>query len=65
MPPLLSLDDLHARGVNLRADQLARLEREGRFPKRVRLSAYRHVWLESEIADWLAARVAEREAVPA
>jgi prophage regulatory protein len=40
---------------------IARLERAGRFPKRVRLGSCRVGWVESEVQDWLAAKLAERE----
>jgi prophage regulatory protein len=39
---------------------LWRLEREGKFPKRVPLSESRHGWAESEIDDWIAERMASR-----
>lgn len=39
---------------------IARLERAGHFPKRVRLGPCRVGWVESEVQDWLAARLAER-----
>jgi predicted DNA-binding transcriptional regulator AlpA len=35
-------------------------KRLGQFPKRVQLSAARHGWAESEIDDWIAARMASR-----
>lgn len=35
----------------------------GRFPKPIRISERSVAWIESEVADWLAARVAERDAV--
>lgn len=38
-----------------------RLEAEGRFPKRVRLGINRVAWVESEITDWITARIAERD----
>ncbi|MDB5706605.1 MAG: transcriptional regulator [Sphingomonas bacterium] len=41
---------------------IARLEAEGLFPKRVRLSVGRVAWLESEIRDWIADKVAARDA---
>lgn len=40
---------------------IARLEAEGRFPKRVRLGQGRVGWVESEIDEWLAAKIAERD----
>lgn len=42
--------------------QLLRLEKAGGFPRRVRLSANRVVWIESEILAWCAARNEAREA---
>lgn len=40
-----------------------RLEAQGRFPKRVRLGQQRVAWLESEVQDWIQAKVAERDAL--
>ena len=43
---------------------IARLEAQGQFPKRVRLSNHprgRCGWLEEDIDRWLAARVKERD----
>ncbi len=40
---------------------IARLEAAGSFPKRVRLGQGRVGWLEHEIEDWIASRVAERD----
>jgi prophage regulatory protein len=39
----------------------ARLEAEGKFPKRVRLGTGRVAYVASEIQDWIAARIAERD----
>lgn len=39
-----------------------RMEKRSRFPKRVRLSENRVAWLESEVRDWIAARVNGRGA---
>ena len=41
---------------------IARLEKCGRFPKRVRLGTGRVGWIDSEVEDWLKARIAERDA---
>lgn len=38
----------------------ARMEAEGRFPKRVRLGQGRVAYVESEVEDWLQARISER-----
>jgi prophage regulatory protein len=40
---------------------LARLEKAGTFPKRVRLGANAVGWVEHEIHEWIAARVSERD----
>jgi len=62
---LISYDALAARGIPLSKCQLWRLEKVGKFPKRVPVSAARHAWLASEIDDWIASRVALREQVAA
>jgi prophage regulatory protein len=38
-----------------------RLEKDGRFPKRIRLGAGRVVWLQSEVMTWLQSKRAEAE----
>ncbi len=40
--------------------QLARMEREGRFPKRVPLGPGRVGYVEQEILDWMQKRADER-----
>ena len=40
---------------------IARLEAEGRFPKRVKLGAGRVGWVDEEVQNWLHARIAERD----
>ena len=40
-----------------------RLEKAGLFPKRVRLGPARVGWIEQEVLDWLARRIAERDVV--
>jgi len=39
----------------------ARLEAAGQFPKRVRLGTGRVAYVESEIVDWMSARIAARD----
>ena len=41
---------------------ILRLEKRGLFPRRVRLGANRVGWLLTEIEQWVATRVAERDA---
>jgi prophage regulatory protein len=38
-----------------------RLEREGKFPKRVQLGPNRVGWIEEEVYDWIQQRIAERD----
>jgi prophage regulatory protein len=58
---ILSYDELRAqKGIPYSKVHLWRLERHGKFPKRVQLGQSRHGWLESEIDDWLLERMAAR-----
>ena len=58
---LLSYDELRSQmGIPYSKVHLWRLEREGKFPRRVRLGESRHGWLESEIDDWVLERMAAR-----
>ena len=41
---------------------VGRLERAGKFPRRVKVGELRVAWLESEVEAWIKARVAERDA---
>jgi prophage regulatory protein len=38
-----------------------RLERAGKFPKRVQLGPNRVGWVESEVLEWMTKRIAERD----
>ena len=40
---------------------IARLEKAGLFPKRVRLGQNRVGWVEDEINQWIEARILERD----
>ncbi len=40
--------------------QIWRFERDGKFPKRIKLGANRVGWLLSEVEDWIAEKAAER-----
>jgi prophage regulatory protein len=40
--------------------QIWRLERQGRFPKRVRIGPNRVAWLQTEIESWLNKKLKER-----
>ena len=59
---ILSYADLRSRARDpFSKVHLWRLERAGKFPKRVPLGAARHGWLETEIDEWILARLAERD----
>jgi prophage regulatory protein len=63
---LLSYDELKPeKGITYSKTQLWRLEKEGRFPRRVSLTGNpngRYCWIESEIDKWISERIAERDA---
>lgn len=40
---------------------IARLEANGKFPKRVALGSGRVGWVDQEVEDWILARIAERD----
>ena len=40
---------------------IARLEAAGQFPKRVQLGLGRVGWVDEEVEDWIAERIAERD----
>ena len=42
---------------------LARLEKEGKFPRRFKLAGRTIAWLESELSAWVAQRAATREVI--
>jgi prophage regulatory protein len=58
---LISYDDLRPRGIPYSKVQLWRLERDGKFPKRVSVGAQRYAWVESEIDDWITERIRARD----
>ncbi len=47
--------------TNLSLSTIKRLEKEGRFPRRIKVTQFRVAWLASEIDDWIGQRVAERD----
>ena len=42
---------------------IARLEKAGKFPKRVRLGQGRVAYVEDEVDQWIKDRIAERDAL--
>ena len=63
MTKILSYNDLRPLGVTLSKSQLARLEKAGLFPARVRLSGHRYGYVAAEVEAWIDARIAERQSV--
>jgi predicted DNA-binding transcriptional regulator AlpA len=63
---LLSYDDLRPeKGIAYSRTQLWRLEKRSAFPRRVPLAGRngRHGWVEHEIDEWIASRIALRDEV--
>ena len=58
---ILSKKDLRALVLYSPA-HIDRLEKAGRFPKRVQLGPCRVGWVESEVLAWVADRIRERDA---
>lgn len=61
MKVILYADLKPQKGISHSKTQLWRLERAGKFPKRVQLSAGRHAWVEAEIDAFIAERIAARD----
>ena len=61
---LLSYEQLKEKGITLSKMQLWRNERDGKFPRRVTVSAQRIAWVESEIDEFIEARIAARKVRP-
>jgi prophage regulatory protein len=59
---VLGYDDLKLqKGISYSKVQIWRLEKQNKFPKRVKLGPARHGWLENELNEWIVARAAERD----
>ena len=65
MPLIILAADLPNRGIKLSDAQRRRLEAQRIFPRRVQVTARSHGYLESEISEYLAARIATRDATAA
>jgi prophage regulatory protein len=62
---LIAPDCLPKMGINLSDSQRRRLEYAGKFPQRVQVSARSHAYVEAEIKDYVAERIAARPRVAA
>jgi len=58
---LLTREDLPRLGLNYSNSTLLRWEKEGRFPKRVRIGGHSVVWFVSEISEFIGSLAQERE----
>jgi prophage regulatory protein len=59
----LRYPELKTKGISWSRVHIDRLEKAGKFPRRVRLSENTVAWREAEIDGFLADRVAERDHV--
>jgi predicted DNA-binding transcriptional regulator AlpA len=50
------------KGIDYSRDHLRRKWKAGEFPAPVSISDRRIAWIESEVDDWIAARIAKRDA---
>jgi prophage regulatory protein len=64
MTKIVKFKELRAYGVLYSRTHIDRLEKAGKFPKRVALGTYRMGWLESEISSWMRTQVAGRSREP-
>lgn len=55
---LLPFESLKSKGITLGKCQIWRLEKAGKFPRRVYPSAGRVAWIEGEIDAYLSERIA-------
>ncbi len=58
-------ENLRDYGITASKVTIWRLERDGKFPKRVQVSPGRHAWLEDEIRKHITGLVAARDSVEA
>jgi prophage regulatory protein len=49
-------------GIPYSHQHIARLEKVGKFPKRIQLGQCRVAWLMSEVEEWVDKKLAERDA---
>ena len=59
---ILSLNDLREVGIYYSRVHIHRLVRAGKFPTPIKVGQNRIGWIESEIDEWLNAKIAERDA---
>lgn len=47
--------------TGLRRSQIYRMAAEGEFPKPCKIGTRASAWVESEVSNWIASRIAQRE----
>jgi len=57
---LATRDDLKRMGIHVSNTSLLRWEKQGRFPRRIRMAGTTVAWFVSDLEDWFAERAAER-----
>ncbi len=58
---ILTFPELRSRkGITYCRQSLSRLERDGKFPRRVQISAGRVGWIEAEVDEWLQSKADAR-----
>jgi predicted DNA-binding transcriptional regulator AlpA len=62
---VLSYTDLQAKGIRFSRQWITKLIAAGKFPKPIHLGAATVGFLESEIDEWITARIRERDSVEA
>jgi prophage regulatory protein len=61
MSRFVRFEELAALGIPFSRVHVDRLQRDGKFPKKIRLGTNTCCYLASEIETWLAARIADRD----
>jgi prophage regulatory protein len=62
---LIPYEALKAKCISYSKAHLWRLEKAGKFPKRVPIGAGRYAYVEAEIDEYIAQKIAERDGVAA
>ena len=58
---LVSKKELKSLGIPYSPQHIARLEKVGKFPKRIKLGGCRVAWCYQEVCDWIDQRIAQRD----
>ena len=58
---LLSYRDLREKGIKFHRTHIWRKVKEGSFPPPIKIGAQRNAWIDSEIEEWIAGLVEQRD----